>query len=210
MKILKESFGNIYVHMDKPISVKQFFGNKVDRSVHNLGALHQQEVTDEEKKLLPSLAYEILNRQQKVLVTTVFNLVSLILNNNLVYEKDLLTLEELTKDVQWIRETVRFLGGFTHSTNIERSINDCFNTHKNLIRINRNKKIKIVSNKISHGEINHKKLKGHLLSDETMTYSVPFVTLQIYVNPVLHYFVDINIILVILSSKSMNEGEYMQ
>ncbi|CAG9860449.1 unnamed protein product [Phyllotreta striolata] len=210
MKILKENFGNIYIHMDKPISAKEFFGSKLDRSVHNLTPLHKQEVTEDEKTLLPPLAYEILNRQQKVLVTTVFNLVSLVLNNNLAYETELLSMEELACDVKWIREILRSLGGFTHTTNIERSIDDCLKTHKNLVYLNRKGKLKLVRNPISQGEINHKKLKGHYLSDDTMTYSVPFVTLQIYINPILHYFIDIDIILVILDTRPMNEDELFE
>lgn len=207
MTILKEEFGNIYVHMDAPISVRQFFGNKIDRSVHNLGPLHQQELTENEKNLLPSLAYKILHRHQKASVVTVFNLIALVLNNNLSYNKTLLTIEELTEEVEWIKNIIKDLGGSIYTENLYKNVKEALSVHKGLIKLNEDKKLTLIKNKVNQQAFNPKKLKAHALNDDVMTHSVPFVMLQIYTNAVLHYFVELNIILISLKIKPMDRDQ---
>ncbi|XP_056635483.1 dihydroxyacetone phosphate acyltransferase isoform X2 [Diorhabda sublineata] len=204
MKILKEEFGNIYIHMDAPISVRKFFGNKINRGVHNLGPLYQQELTENEKNHLPSLAYEILNRHQKVSVVTVFNLIAIILNNNLSYDKTALTIEELTEEVEWIKNIIQHLGGFIYVENLTESVREALSVHKGLIMLNEDKKLTLIKNKVNQQSFDLKRLKAHALNDDVMTHSIPFVTLQIYSNLVLHYFIELNIILISLGIKSMD------
>ncbi|XP_050509840.1 dihydroxyacetone phosphate acyltransferase [Diabrotica virgifera virgifera] len=207
MKILKENFGNIYLHMDEPISVKEYFGDKINRSIHSIGPLHKQEVTVEEKRQLPPLAHEILKRQQNATVLTVFNLMAIIINNNLTYQTNRLTVKELVGEVTWIRSVVDKLGAFTHFENAEKGVREALITHNNLIRLDKRKMLRLIKNRVSQQVVNPKKLKGHALSDTTMTESVPFVMLQIYTNPVLQFLIDINIILVILKYKTMDKDE---
>lgn len=198
MKILKENFGNIYYTFDDPLSAKEFFGNKLDRSTHNMGPLHLQELTHYEKSLLPPLAHEIVRRQQRSTVITVFNVMSVIINYNLSIGRQL-KLQDLVKEVYWLKNILMAFGGFVQVENIEKSLEDAFAIHSNLITLDSTKQIQLVKNSVNQGHINPKILKAHALSDRTMTKSVPFVMLQIYVNPILQYFVDGSFLVIILS-----------
>lgn len=200
MKILKENFGNIYYTFDDPISAKDFFGNKLDRSSHVMAPLHLQELTQSEKSLLPPLAHEIIYRQQRCTVVTVFNLMAVAFNHNLSHGQNL-NIENLIKCVDWLKNLIQSFGGLVQSENIEKSIEDAFTVHSNLIRLSPGGQIELVANNVEQGVINSKVFKGHPLSDRTMTISVPFVMLQIYVNPVLQYFIDGAILVTILSKR---------
>nr|XP_023017057.1 dihydroxyacetone phosphate acyltransferase [Leptinotarsa decemlineata]XP_023017058.1 dihydroxyacetone phosphate acyltransferase [Leptinotarsa decemlineata] len=202
LKIIKEHFGDIFIHVDEAISAKKYFEGKIQRTSHNVGPIHQQDMTEEEKNLIPQFANEIVHRQQKNNVLTVFNLIALVINNNYANQRVSFTLDELTKQVMWMKQILETLGCFIHTTNLEKSIKDSFIIHSNLIRLDSENKVCLISNEVTQEKISPLKLKGHALSDKTMTYSVPFIMLQIYVNPSLHYFVDVAILAIILNKRS--------
>ncbi|KAG5890225.1 hypothetical protein JTB14_028766 [Gonioctena quinquepunctata] len=201
LKIIKENFGDIFIHMDDVISARKFFEGKTDRSVHSLGPIHQQEITEDDKNLIPPLAHEIVRSQQRCNVMSVFNLIALILNDNFAKRRHLSTVDDLTEQIIWIKQILESLGGFVYTTNLQENIKDAFSVHSNLVGVNSENKVCLVSTEVIQEKINPLKLKGHALSDETMTQSVPFVMLQIYVNPTLHYFIDMAILSIILDKR---------
>lgn len=209
MKILKEHFGNIYYTFDDPISAKEFFGDKLDRSVHSMGPLHMKELTQYEKNFLPPLAYEIVSRQQRCTVLTVFNLASVIINHNLCVEGNL-EVDYLKKEIHWLKNVMESFGAFIQAEVDEKGLEEAFVVHKNLITLNTKKHIQLVNGSVNQGQINPKKWKAHVLSDETMTKSVPFIMLQIYINPILYYVVDGAILVTILSRKNkLTKGKFL-
>lgn len=208
MKILKENYGNIYYTFDDPICAKDFYAGKLDRNVHNKAPLHLQELTAYEKSLLPSLAHEIVHRQQKSTVITVFNMMAVALNYNLTIGQ-VLTLETLTEEVIWLKNVLEDFGGCVQFENLENSIADALIVHGNLVRLSSEGEIILVSITVNQGDINQKILKAHALSDAVMTEAVPFVMLQIYINPVLQYLIDGAILVTILSKRlRLNKGEF--
>jgi glycerone phosphate O-acyltransferase len=200
LSIVKEKYGAIYFDIAKPISAKEFFGPVLDRSVHNLRPLHQQEITEEEKKLVPKLAHEIVYRQQKHCVITTFNLLAIVLHNNLIKGKDLLNVEEIIEEIVWLKGIVEALGGFVCIDNVQKNVSDALEVHQNIVALTSDGKVTLVSNEIVLDKANITKLKGHELSEKTITLSVPFMMLQIYINPVLHYFVDVAVLVLILKN----------
>lgn len=180
------------------MSAKEFFGDKLDRSVHNLRPLHQQEITDNEKQLIPVLAYEIIHRQQIYTVLTPFNLISLILFTNLSLNKDLLSLNELLNEVVWLKNILETFGAFVYMPDVQKSVYDTFEVHKNKICLTKDGKVDLMWNNVVLDKINIRKLKAHHISDDVMSYSVPFIMLQIYINPLLHYLIDAALIVIIL------------
>ncbi|KAJ8925629.1 hypothetical protein NQ315_009473 [Exocentrus adspersus] len=199
LKIVKENVGNIYFCFGRPISAKSFFGSKLDRSVHhNKGPLHTQDITIDEKSLIPSLAYDIIRTQQKCSTITIFNLVSLILNDNLVRKKTPLSVKELIDEVKWMKEVIEKLGAFVFTEDMENSVEQCFIVHKNLIELQPNGTICLVQNSVILDKFNPSQLKAHSLSEECMTFSIPFVMLQMYINPTLYYFIDAALIVTVL------------
>jgi glycerol-3-phosphate O-acyltransferase len=200
LSIVKEKYGAIYFDIAEPISAKEFFGPVLDRSVHNLRPLHQQEITEEEKKLVPKLAHEIVYRQQKHCVITTFNLLAIVLHNNLIKGKDLLNVEEIIEEIVWLKGIVEALGGFVCIDNVQKNVLDALEVHQNIVALTSDGKVTLVSNEIVLDKANITKLKGHELSEKTITLSVPFMMLQIYINPVLHYFVDVAVLVIILKN----------
>jgi hypothetical protein len=58
-------------------------------------------------------------------------------------------------------------------------------THKNLIELNSEKKLKLKNRHVNVTQL--KSVKGHLFSQETLKIAVPAINLMIYVNPVFAY-----------------------
>ncbi|KAH1015612.1 dihydroxyacetone phosphate acyltransferase [Dendroctonus ponderosae] len=207
-KLVKESFGSIYFHFGDPISTREFFEDKFDRSKHSLGPIHLHEINEEEKRLIPHLAYEIVRRQQISSVVSYFNLIALILNNNITRGQEFTGMEELAQEIRILRGTFRCWGATIFEQDIHSAIKDSLKVHQNLITVGENGKIGLVTNQISMGAVDARKLKGHSLSEATISYSVPFMMLQIYANPVLHYFIDGALIVVALRSTGrLNEDD---
>ncbi|CAH1116957.1 unnamed protein product [Phaedon cochleariae] len=211
LKLIKEKYGDIYIHLDEPISAKRFFGDKLDRSVHSLGSVHNQEITEDEKKLLPPLADEILHRQQRSIVLMTFNLMALVLNDNFAGQRPLLSMAQLCDEVDWIKSILAHLGAPVATKDTEKDVTSSFLVHNNLVGLNMKHKVCLISDKVTLDGLNPVKLKGHALSDATMSYSVPFVMLQIYVNPALQYLVDMAVICIILSKEDcLNEDKLFE
>lgn len=207
MKILKENFGNIYYTFDDPISAKEFFGDKLDRSAHSMGPLHLQELTQSEKNLLPPLAHEIVHRQQRSTVVTTFNLMAVVMNYNLSVKNNI-DIGDLINEINWLKSVLEPLGAFVQTEDIEKSLREIFIVHSNLISLDSKKQIHLVRSNVKQGVIDPNKLKAYALSDETMTKSIPFVMLQIYVNPILQFVVDEAFLVTILSRFSdLTKGE---
>lgn len=197
LKILKENYGKIYYTFDDPISAKEFFAGKLNRSLHSIPPLHLQELTQSEKNLLPPLAHEFVYRQQKCSVTTVFNLMAVIINHNLTIGRNL-SIEELKIEMYWLRNTIESFGGFIHTENFENDIKDAFNVHGNLIRLSSDNQVDLVKGNIEDNNVKPNVFKAHSLSGRILMESLPFVMLQIYMNPVLQYFVDGAVLVTVL------------
>ncbi|XP_060531946.1 dihydroxyacetone phosphate acyltransferase isoform X2 [Cylas formicarius] len=211
LKILKEHFGNVYIHIDDPISAKAFLGDKVDRSVHSLSPLYQQEMTDEEKSLISPFGYEIVRRQQNANVITTFNLVATVLNVNLSLGNEFMSIDMLLAEVEYLSLILTNLGAYIFEQNFRQGLQQSLVVHQNLIRIQSNGAIGLVENSIVLDAANLSKLKGHTFSQEVMNYSVPFVMLQMYTNPVLHHLKDVAFIGVVLKSvPNLDKDELFQ
>lgn len=178
--------------------------------MHNKGPVHLQEITEKEKSLMPPLGHEIVYRQQKSSVITVFNLISLIVNNNLTSAERISKLK-LLEEVNWLKDIMETFGAFVHiDLSINNSIDDSFIVHSNLIKLGDDQTVQLIVNEIAQGNINPKKMKAHSLSDKTMTFATPFVMLQIYINAMLHYLVDAAFIVCILEKhNALTKGKNM-
>lgn len=179
----------------------------MDRTKHSFGPLHLHEINEEEKQVVPYLAYEIVRRQQLNSVLSYFNLIALILNNNVTRGQVKISRAELIKDLSVLRTALISWGATIFEQDLNDVVQECLVVHQNLVQPSNDGSIELVTTKIEVGRLDPSKLKAHALSAETISYSVPFVMLQIYANPVLHYLVDGAIITVVLKSLGkMNKG----
>lgn len=101
LRILNENHGNVYVNFGTPFSVKDYIGSKIDRSIHNFGPVHLQDLTPQESKQIVDLAHTIVDKQKDLTVLTCFNLVAAVVNNNLINGSKRLQLDWLVLEVSW-------------------------------------------------------------------------------------------------------------
>ncbi|XP_015837346.2 dihydroxyacetone phosphate acyltransferase isoform X1 [Tribolium castaneum] len=198
LSIVKEKFGSIYFDVAEPISAKKFFGPDLDRTLHNLQPIHMQEITDYEKKLIPSLAHEIVYKQQKHCIITPFNLLAIVLHNNLTSGRNLLSVDEIIDEILGLKKVIEKFGAYVFMDDPRKCVLEALEVHNNFVRVNEEGKVTLVWDEIVVGKVNVSKLKAHELSEKTITFSVPFMLLQIYINPTLHYFVDLAVLVLIV------------
>ncbi|KAK9875364.1 hypothetical protein WA026_007762 [Henosepilachna vigintioctopunctata] len=198
LSIIKENYGSIHMTFGKPLCSKQFFGEYLDTSRRSTGPIHEQELTERDKSMIPSLSHEIIYIQQKMTTLYVMNLIALLTNHNLTKDEELLSYDELKEKILWLKMILEKFDANIWSTDIDSDIKKAFEVHKNIIHLTGNRKIDIVKDHVNLANIDITKLKGYHLSEKVMTQSVPFVMLYIYINPILHCIVDAALIVIIL------------
>lgn len=184
LRIVNENYGNVYMNFGQPVSVREWFHDKIVRKDHNLKPLHEQELTMDEKKLVVKFAYDIIYKQQRLTVITTFNLIALCLTNS-IKRNITLTLNTIVEEIFWYKTVLEAQGAVTEVPNVLESLN----VHTNLVRLNGDE-VNLHIEKIVLDNVNKKYLKGYNLSEKTMTKAVPFVMLQVYVNPVFHFLLN--------------------
>ncbi|XP_013398318.1 dihydroxyacetone phosphate acyltransferase-like isoform X1 [Lingula anatina] len=106
--ILNEDFGNIHMYIGEPISIRQFSIGKIDRVQHSLAPRYIASLTSDEEKLMKELAYQVVLEQQKHMVISPWALVATVLIQN----KDGIDLQQLVKEVEWLKRQTANLGGY--------------------------------------------------------------------------------------------------
>lgn len=202
LKLLNDNYGNVYMNFGKPISVREWFAGKIERKDHGLKPLHEQELTADEKKIVAKFAYEIIYKQQKLTIITTFNIITVCLTNSIIKNVPL-TLDRLYKEIIWFKTILETQGALTNITDVKKNVLESLNVHKNLIKLNSNNDINLYVPKIELDNFNKKMLKGYNLSAKTMTKAIPFVMLQVYVNPIMHFVLNPTLL-----ALAINRGKY--
>ncbi|KAL0269875.1 UNVERIFIED_CONTAM: hypothetical protein PYX00_007463 [Menopon gallinae] len=199
LTILNESYGNIYINFGEPLSVRNYFGSNIDRSIHNFGPVHMQELTSDESKQISQLAHNIVRKQQDLTVINCFNLVSTVINNHVMGCSMPLTLDGLIFEVEWLLPIIKGLNAIVAvEKNVVHSINVALQLHSNLVRVTTDKNIKLLIIHSKTGQIDQGKFKGHTLSNKTMDIAVPLLLIQYYSNPCAHFLVNLAFILLVV------------
>lgn len=207
---MKEDYGSIYVDMAKPISAHDYFANKTDKLIHNMNPKYLTTLSKEEKDALQSFAHEILYNQQRHCTISMFNLIALVLMHNLTSQKEPLTVQSLITEILWIKGILDRLGAIIAVKDVDIDLQKSLKTHKSLVVIDDESKVILMQNKISLKDSDVSKLKAHALSETTMTLCVPYISLQIYVNHSLHYFINGSLISLIVNFHQNNQLGTMQ
>lgn len=111
-KILAENFGNIYMTVGNPISMREFCRNKIERSIHNLQPRFRSILSPEETEVCSALANRIVKTQQKNLYISAFPLIALILGHDLSVRGQGVPCDYLTEQVLWLKELIEKTGAF--------------------------------------------------------------------------------------------------
>lgn len=183
------------MHYHEPLSVKEFFGERLNRFQHAQEPAHVQQLTRSELEIIQELADHVIDQQQRFVLIQTFNLIAVSLSHQSQCASGLRAWQEGV-DVSEICEQVlvlaRLFGRLGAITNVDPSrirqqVEDTLRTHEALVERNAKGKIALKKPPINTNAIQTVKFKAHRLSDRTMQECLPLVGLQLYVNPCLYW-----------------------
>nr|XP_022909839.1 dihydroxyacetone phosphate acyltransferase [Onthophagus taurus] len=198
LSIINENFGKVFINFGDAISAHDFFNGKIDRSCHNLDPVYLRKITESERRATSLLAQKIVESQQKLCTVTTFNLISAVFANNLNLWQTSIDVNTLLSHVKWMDSILRNCGAVCDFDGTIECLLNSIEVHHNLIRWNTKGECYLVHDAIDLRNVDKTKMKGHQLSEKTMLNAVPLVMLQLYVNPILHYFINPALVVTIL------------
>ncbi|XP_047033623.1 dihydroxyacetone phosphate acyltransferase [Helicoverpa zea] len=195
---LNDHFGNIYINLGAPLSIREFLKNDTSHSQETLKPLDMQQLTPDQFKQVQSIADYVITLQQKNTVATISNLLSLVLMQSLMKNVPL-EFEEVLQEVGWMVQELRNLGATVFENDVRSSVERILVVHRKMMRLDKERRLRLISGVLVDlsSEVK-KKMKGHILQAQTMVAAVPVIQLQLYVNPILHYLVPPAIICLIV------------
>lgn len=186
LKIIDERFGKMFLDFGEPISVKEFFGHDSAQRMQRAGVGgHLQKLNRQEVELVKQLANEIIYQQQRRIVISTFNLLSLYYASQL-YAQRSVTLDELARGVLHLKRIFEQLGAHVSTTpsSIKADVIDAVEIHSNILHFATGRlQFTPMAAKQLAEQIDVKRLKAHALCPQTMAVAVPMLALQLYINP---------------------------
>lgn len=188
--ILSQNYGLIYFDFGKPFSVKEYLKGRLDRFKHALEPAHVQILSKQELAVVTSLAYDVVNLQQDKIVITVFNLMCFCFSYNKFRGRSL-TVDELCKEIKVILTIFRVFGAplalnLQRENDLKHEILHALEIHANILCLI-HEKVELTTSKVDFRKIDKGRMKAHKLSNVTMSNVVPMFSLQLYLNPCLHW-----------------------
>jgi len=135
LKIIDERFGKMFLDFGEPISVKEFFGHDSGQRMQRAGVGgHLQKLNRQEVELVKQLANEIIYQQQRRIVITTFNLLSLYYASQLYAQKSV-NIDELSRGILHLKRIFEQLGAHVSTTpgSIKADIIDAVEIHSNIL-----------------------------------------------------------------------------
>ncbi|XP_055850821.1 dihydroxyacetone phosphate acyltransferase [Episyrphus balteatus] len=207
LKILDERFGRMYMDVGDPISVKEFFGPATDRIRRASIASHLQKLNKDEVLMIKKLANEVVYQQQKRIVITTFNMIAVLYTYSLNCQRPL-NIDELSNEVLLLKTLFEKLGAHvaTNSNSIKPEIIKTVEIHSNVVTFEKANLKFTPSTGVDMRTIEVKKLKGHMLTQNTMTIAVPALHIQLYINPCMFWLAKPSF--VVLAAMKLNAKGY--
>ncbi|KAH8330612.1 hypothetical protein KR067_005654 [Drosophila pandora] len=186
LKIIDERFGKMFLDFGEPISVREFFGHDSGHRMQRAGvAGHLQKLNRQEVELVKQLANEIIYQQQRRIVITTFNLLSLYYASQLYAQKSV-NIDELSRGVLLLKRIFEQLGAHVSAApkSIKADIIDAVEIHSNILHfVSARLQFTPMAAKQLANQFDGKRLKAHALCPQTMAVAVPMLALQLYINP---------------------------
>ena len=131
--VLQENYGNIYVKLNEPISLRTYF-SKVDRLAHAQSPLHLQNLSAFEQDKIKLLAYHIVKVQQCNMVVNVFPAICFVLTSH-GYS---MRYSNLVQEMKWFDSLCKKLNVSIHCNvnGLESSIHHALNMFSHIVAMN--------------------------------------------------------------------------
>ncbi|KAI8425250.1 hypothetical protein MSG28_007044 [Choristoneura fumiferana] len=196
---LNDNFGNIYINLGAPLSVREYLNNAASDNTERLKPVDLQQLTQAQFQNVQDIANYVITLQQRNTVATISNLLALVLMQSLM-NGTALELNEVLKQVEWMVVVLRALGASVFENDVSSSVARVLVIHDKMMRLDRKNRLRLLSIEVVDVSVEvKKKMKGHILKAETMANAVPIIQLQLYVNPMLHYLVPPAVLAVIVT-----------
>lgn len=104
--ILQENYGSVHLHFGNPLSLRDYFGSHLDRSVHACYPRYMINLSPDEQLSMKVLAYQVLLKQQKNMTCTPFTAIAAIMSLN----SNGLCLSSLVEELQWLKPILSNFG----------------------------------------------------------------------------------------------------
>ncbi|XP_050438343.1 dihydroxyacetone phosphate acyltransferase isoform X2 [Adelges cooleyi] len=188
IKNMDGKYGNVYVNFSSPLSVRQY----VDETISSDCCC--------ENDVVKNLAYEIMFRQQHDMVLSYVNILAVALNYNLSrHSIKTVQLDIVVNQINWIKNLLRKCGARIENINSDdRSrIVEIIQLHHNYL---------ILKDDLIQFRTHNSQQKLCNLPDgnlnfymETFDNAFPLILNQLYVNPTMHFFVNVAFISVVIN-----------
>ncbi|XP_059053364.1 dihydroxyacetone phosphate acyltransferase [Achroia grisella] len=203
---LNDHYGNIYINLGAPLSVKNYLKN-ISYTEEMLKPIDLQELTAEQFKQVQSVANHVITLQQKSTVATISNLLALVLMDSLMRDR-VLVIDDVLLELEWMIEVLRTLGATVFENDVQGNVNRILVVHSQMVKLDKEKRLRLLSGTLMDVSRDiQKRMKGHVLKSKTMATAIPIIQLQLYVNPILHYLVPPAIILLIVLRRPITKDE---
>lgn len=141
---MNDHFGNIYINLGSPLSVREYLQNDTSHSKETLKPLDLQQLTPDQFKKVQSIADYVITLQQKNTVVTITNLLSLVLMQSLMKNSPL-EFEEVIEEVVWMVQELRNLGATVFENDVRSSVDRIFVVHRKMMRLDKERRLRLIS-----------------------------------------------------------------
>uniref|UniRef100_A0A2H8TI04 Dihydroxyacetone phosphate acyltransferase n=1 Tax=Melanaphis sacchari TaxID=742174 RepID=A0A2H8TI04_9HEMI len=191
IKNMDDQYGNIYINFGSPFSLQKYVKD-----------INQNGKNNENHNIVLTLAHEIVYRQQHNMILSYFNILAVALIYNLSKNNtEDIHLDKVTYQISWISKLFKKCGAQIEVQDIDitRRIINTIQLHQHFITLKDNI-IHFQKHYSKYNNIYPNHLSGNLnFKTELFDNAFPLILNQLYVNPSLHFI--INIAFIILISK---------
>lgn len=162
LRTLNDHFGNIYINLGEPISVREYLREDTSPSPEVLKPVDLQQITPEQFKTVQDVADLVVSKQQECTVATISNLTALALMQSIVNSKPL-SFEEVVTEVEWTLSVLSKLGAKVFEQNVRQSVERILVVHKKLMTLDKDRRLRLViETSMEMSADMKKKMKGKL------------------------------------------------
>ncbi|XP_060857362.1 dihydroxyacetone phosphate acyltransferase isoform X1 [Metopolophium dirhodum] len=187
IKNMDDQYGNIYINFASPFSLQKYIKDINANGRNN------------ENNIISALAHEIVYRQQHNMILSYFNILSVALIYNLSKNMtEAIHLDEIINQISWISTLFKKCGAQIEVQDIDITsrIIDTIQLHKHFVTLKDNI-IHFQKNYSKHNIYPIELSENINFKTELFDYAFPLILNQLYVNPSLHFIINIAFIIII-------------